>query len=242
LSTVAAQDAHGRGVDADNMERPGVPSTGPERPPWLSSLVPPGRQPAAVDLFCGAGGASLGLLKAGFDLRLGVDIDPTYGMTHNANLVGRFMSADLRQLDANKISQAAEVAPGELDLLFAGPPCQGFSMMGARVVWDERHNLFRVVLRVGAGLRPRAVVIENVPGLLTLGGGAYLRAILQGLAAAGYVASCAELLAAQYGAPQMRWRLVVIAWRVDLASRPAMASHHRRTATGALATSSPTAP
>lgn len=222
MSTLTVQDARSRDVaaDADSVKRRGFAATGPDRPSRLSPLVPLGRQPAAVDLFCGAGGASLGLLKAGFDLRLGVDIDSTYGMTHSANLVGRFMSADLRQLDADKISQAAEVAPGELDLLFAGPPCQGFSMMGARVVWDERNNLFREVLRVASGLRPRAVVIENVPGLLTLGGGAYLRSILQGLAASGYVASCAELLAAQYGAPQMRWRLVVIAWRIDLGIPP----------------------
>jgi DNA (cytosine-5)-methyltransferase 1 len=177
-------------------------------------------QPSAIDLFCGAGGASLGVLKAGFDLRLGIDLDPVYGLTHSANLPGRFLAADLRGLDVEKIGQEGEVGPGELDLLFAGPPCQGFSMMGARVVWDERNNLFREVLRVAAGLRPRAVVLENVPGLLTLAGGAYLRAILQGLAEAGYTASCAELLAAQYGAPQMRWRLVVVAWRDDLGIPP----------------------
>jgi DNA (cytosine-5)-methyltransferase 1 len=210
------QDAHNRDVATDSGGL-GCTATAPG---GVTRLVPLSRKPAAVDLFCGAGGASLGLLAAGFDLRLGVDIDPTYGMSHSANMPGRFMAADLRQLDADKIGQAAEVGPGELDLLFAGPPCQGFSMMGARVVWDERNNLFREVLRVTSGLRPRAVVVENVPGLLTLGGGAYLRAILQGLGEAGYVASCAELLAAQYGAPQMRWRLVVAAWRDDLGIPP----------------------
>jgi DNA (cytosine-5)-methyltransferase 1 len=69
-------------------------------------------------------------------------------------------------------------------------------------------------------LRPRAVVIENVPGLLTLADGAYLRAVLAGLQERGYVAACAELLAAQYGAPQMRWRLIVVAWRPDLGIPP----------------------
>ena len=108
------------------------------------------------------------------------------------------------------------MAPRELDLLFAGPPCQGFSIIGSRVVWDERNNLFREVLRLAAGLQPRCVVIENVPGLVTLAKGAYLRAILEGLSELGYEAACAELLAAQYGAPQMRWRLLIIGWRRDL--------------------------
>lgn len=89
-------------------------------------------------------------------------------------------------------------------------------MIGPRVVWDRRNNLYLEVLRAAQALRPRAIVIENVPGLTTLGGGRYLAAILEGLAAHGYQAACAELLAAQYGAPQMRWRLVVIAWRDDL--------------------------
>lgn len=189
-----------------------------------AGLIEPARPlrsgPTAIDLFSGAGGASLGLLNAGFDLRLAVDIDPTYSLTHRANLPGESMTADLRQVDADKLSQAAGVGPGELDLLFAGPPCQGFSMIGSRVVWDERNNLFREVLRLAASLQPRAVVIENVPGLVTLAGGAYLRAILQGLAEAGYSASCAELLAAQYGAPQMRWRLAIVGWRRDLGVPP----------------------
>src|ERR1022692_4247734 len=170
----------------------------------------------AVDLFCGAGGASLGLVNAGFDLRLAVDMDPAYGLTHGANLPGGFLAADLRAVDAGKVLAAAAVGPGELDLLLAGPPCQGFSIIGARAVWDERNNLFREVLRLTSGLQPRCVVIENVPGLVTLARGAYLRAILEGLRDIGYRAACAELLAAQYGAPQMRWRVIIVGWREDL--------------------------
>jgi len=171
--------------------------------------------PSAIDLFCGAGGASLGLLQAGWDLRLSADVDPKCGLTHRASLPGEFLSADLRTVDADKLANAAGVALGELDLLFAGPPCQGFSIIGSRVVWDKRNNLYREVLRLAADLRPKCVVIENVPGLVNLAKGAYLHAILEGLTALGYEAACAELLAAQYGAPQMRWRLLIIAWRKD---------------------------
>jgi DNA (cytosine-5)-methyltransferase 1 len=172
--------------------------------------------PTAVDLFCGAGGASLGLVQAGWDLRLAADADQACSLTHRANLPGEFLTADLRTVDADKVMSAADTTPGQLDLLFAGPPCQGFSIIGSRVVWDQRNNLFREVLRLASDLRPRCVVIENVPGLVTLARGAYLRAILEGLSAAGYDAACAELLAAQYRAPQMRWRLIIIAWRKDL--------------------------
>jgi DNA (cytosine-5)-methyltransferase 1 len=172
--------------------------------------------PAAVDLFCGAGGASLGVVGAGYDLRLAVDVNPACGLTHTANLPGQFLVADLREVDADKVLTAAGVGPGDLDLFFAGPPCQGFSIIGARVIWDERNNLFREVLRIARDLQPRCIVIENVPGLVNLARGAYLRAILTGLRESGYQAGCAELLAAQYGAPQMRWRLVIIAWRHDL--------------------------
>jgi DNA (cytosine-5)-methyltransferase 1 len=93
---------------------------------------------------------------------------------------------------------------------------QRFSIIGSRVVWDERNSLFREVPRLARDLRPRCVVIENVPGLATLAKGAYLHAILGGLQAEGYEAACAELLAAQYGAPQMRRRLIIIGWREDL--------------------------
>ncbi|HET9896107.1 MAG TPA: DNA cytosine methyltransferase [Streptosporangiaceae bacterium] len=170
----------------------------------------------AIDLFCGAGGASVGLLRAGWDLRLASDVDPKCSVTYQSNLPGIFLAADLREVAAAEVLAAADLSPGELDLLFAGPPCQGFSIIGARVVWDERNNLFKEVLRLASALQPRCVVIENVPGLVTLGRGAYLHAILEGLDAAGYEAACAELLAAQYGAPQMRWRLIIIGWRKDL--------------------------
>jgi DNA (cytosine-5)-methyltransferase 1 len=78
--------------------------------------------PTAIDLFSGAGGASLGLTAAGYDLRLAADISPACALTHAANLPGEFLTADLRDIDSDKLLSAAGVSPGELDLLFAGPP------------------------------------------------------------------------------------------------------------------------
>lgn len=173
-------------------------------------------QLTAADLFAGAGGASLGVVQAGFDMRFAVEIDPNAARTHHEHLPGLVIDTDIQKLDKRDFLDAAGVGVGELDLLFAGPPCQGFSMIGPREISDLRNSLFQEVLRATAAMRPKAVVIENVPGLLTLGDGRYLRSILSGLRAEGYQAACAELLAAQYGAPQMRWRLVIVAWRDDL--------------------------
>lgn len=173
-------------------------------------------QLTAADLFSGAGGASLGIVQSNFDLRFAVEIDPYAARTHHEHLPGVLIDTDIQQLNEADFLSAAGVEIGELDLLFAGPPCQGFSMIGPREISDLRNSLFEEVLRTTAALLPKAVVIENVPGLLTLADGRYLRSILTGLRAAGYQAACAELLAAQYGAPQMRWRLVIVAWRDDL--------------------------
>jgi DNA (cytosine-5)-methyltransferase 1 len=171
----------------------------------------------AIDLFSGAGGGSLGLVQSGFDLRYAVEMDPHAVATHSRHLPGRMLDVDIRSLGARDLLSAADLgARGDLDLLFAGPPCQGFSMIGPREISDLRNSLFQEVLRAASELRPRAVVIENVPGLVTLADGRYLAAIMSGLEAMGYRAACAELLAAQYGTPQMRWRLVVVAWRNDL--------------------------
>lgn len=187
----------------------------------------------AIDLFSGAGGISLGLEDAGYDVLLASDIDRASGLTHRANFPEtKFIEGDVRRLTAPKIMAATGLRRGELDLLIGGPPCQGFSIIGARVVHDPRNDLFREFLRLGETLRPRCIVIENVPGLATLGRGAVLTAIADGLTKAGYSVAFAELLAAQYGVPQMRWRMIFIGFRRDLDIPPGMGfpepTHGRR--------------
>jgi DNA (cytosine-5)-methyltransferase 1 len=172
--------------------------------------------PTAVDLFSGAGGLTLGLLAAGFDVRFSSDIDAACEATHLRNLPHvPFARADVQELKPETILREAGLEPGGLDLLVGGPPCQGFSIIGQRVVWDPRNGLVKHFLEIAAALRPRCIVIENVPGLATLAGGAVLSDIGRNFAEAGYNVECAELLAAQYGVPQMRWRMFFIGWRVD---------------------------
>ena len=170
----------------------------------------------AVDLFAGAGGFGLGLTRAGFDVRLAVEMDPAAAIAHALNVPGTVMTRDIRTVTDTEFLNATGLRPGELDLLVGGVPCQGFSRLGSRDVLDPRNDLFLELLRAARVLRPRAVVVENVPGMLDLDGGAALRSMLGAFAGAGYRASCAELLAAQHGVPQLRHRLIVVAFRDDV--------------------------
>lgn len=171
----------------------------------------------AVDLFSGAGGISVGLGYAGYDVLLANDLDSASASTYRRNFPSHeFIEGDIRNVSGREIMQKAGLIKGELDLLIGGPPCQGFSIIGNRAELDPRNNLFKEFLRIGGELRPRAMVMENVPGMATLGGGAILRHVVEGFKILGYRVSFAELLAAQYGAPQMRWRMVFIAFREDL--------------------------
>ena len=173
-------------------------------------------KPTAVDLFSGAGGITLGLLNAGFDVTFCSDIDPACALTHQRNFPEiPFARTGIEHLSGRDILDAAGLAPGELDVLIGGPPCQGFSIIGQREIWDPRNGLFREFLRVAEELRPRCVIIENVTGLATLSKGAVLAEIGRSFAQAGYAVECAELLAAQYGVPQMRFRMFFIGWRLD---------------------------
>lgn len=173
-------------------------------------------RPKAIDLFSGAGGITLGLGNAGFDVVFCSDHNPACELTHRRNFPHiPFMRTDIERLSGQQIMDAVGIGPGELDLLIGGPPCQGFSIIGQREVWDPRNGLFKQFLRIAAELRSRVVIIENVSGLATLNKGAVLQEIGRSFAAVGYEVDCAELLAAQYGVPQMRWRMFFIGWRVD---------------------------
>ena len=171
----------------------------------------------AVDLFAGAGGITLGLHDAEFETLFANDMDPAAAATYTENLPGvHFDPSDIRDLSSRTVLRKTRLRRGELDLLIGGPPCQGFSIIGSRVVEDPRNNLFREFFKIAKGLQPKAIVIENVPGLVTLARGAILDSILKAFDDAKYQVSFAELLAAQYGVPQMRWRMVFVGFRKDL--------------------------
>lgn len=173
-------------------------------------------RPTAIDLFSGAGGLTVGLLNAGWDVRGCVDTSAACAATHYLNLPQIPMHVgDVSRLSGDNLLDLARLKPGSLDMLAGGPPCQGFSILGRRESGDPRNRLFLDFMRLATELRPKVVLIENVPGLATLEGGAVMRAISEAFDQAGYDAACAELVAAQYGVPQLRWRMVFVGWRRD---------------------------
>jgi len=168
-----------------------------------------------VDLFAGAGGLSEGLSEAGFRCLYANEIVRDYANTYEKNHPGAIVTtADIRTLDAHEVRKQLHLDREELDLLAGGPPCQGFSINApVRSTLDERNHLFKDYLRFVDALAPRAVLIENVPGLVSFEDGATLHSILNALAELGYGAGVRILGAAYYGVPQMRWRTFIVGLR-----------------------------
>lgn len=168
-----------------------------------------------IDLFAGAGGLSEGLAEAGFHSLFASEIIPVYAMTYKKNHpFATVKTADIRSLNPDHIREELGLEKEELDLLSGGPPCQGFSINAPiRSTSDKRNHLFKDFLRFVDAFAPRAVLIENVPGLVSFEKGATLHAILDSLADLGYGADVRILGAPYYGVPQMRWRTIILGLR-----------------------------
>lgn len=168
-----------------------------------------------LDLFAGAGGLSEGLEEAGFHSLFASEIVERYAETYKRNHPNAEVCvADIRSVDPADIRKGLGLAVGELDLVAGGPPCQGFSVNApVRSSEDPRNHLFREYLRFVDEFKPRAILIENVPGLVSFEKGATLHAILDSLADLGYGADVHILGAPYYGVPQMRWRTIILGLR-----------------------------
>lgn len=172
----------------------------------------------AIDLFCGAGGLSEGLRQAGFDVLAGNDFDEAAGQTFSAtHSDAKFVPGRVQDVSEAALLKAAGLRPGQLDCLVGGPPCQAFSVYNhQRGLHDERSQLFREYLRLVEGLNPRWVVMENVTGITSAGGGEAVKAILNGLQKLGYYVEFRTLKTEEYGVPQERRRVVFIGNRVGM--------------------------
>lgn len=191
-------------LDSDEM-MPKIQYAVAERSP-SSTLV-------AADLFCGAGGLSLGFQEAGFHIAFANDINEEYANTYRLNHDGTtFFCESIEDLRAADIFKQTGLGKAEIDLLIGGPPCQGFSINAPkRSLEDDRNHLFREYGRlVLEGLRPKVIVMENVPGMVSLDGGRFIRDIYALFEQAGYRMRHMILCAAHYGVPQERWRLFFI--------------------------------
>lgn len=183
------------------------------------------RRPVAVDLFAGAGGLAVGFEQAGFDIVAAVEYDPVHAATHEFNFPRtKVLCADISRLSAERLHTASEAGAlahgnsawdGELDVIFGGPPCQGFSFIGKRLIDDKRNQLVFHFLRLVTELRPRCFVMENVPGMARGGHASILRQLVLEFEQAGYsvVAPHRVLNACDYGVPQDRSRLFLLGAR-----------------------------
>jgi DNA (cytosine-5)-methyltransferase 1 len=192
----------------------------------------------ALDLFAGAGGLSLGLEEAGFRTVGLIESDPVASATLRENFGERpasFLggSGDVRNISASALQNRLRRAGiCQLDLLVAGPPCQGFSRVGrgkldsinsgrGSFALDDRNNLYEEAVRFLHALRPRSFLLENVSGILHLRGRNVAEDVCDAVADAGYAVRCTLLNAAWYGVPQIRERVIIIATRTDLGIEPA---------------------
>jgi DNA (cytosine-5)-methyltransferase 1 len=187
-----------------------------------------------ADLFAGAGGLSLGFQAAGCEIAAGIDIDAVAAETFRRNFAHLqparqplVLAGEEYSLEDVGFLRRLELASP--DILIGGPPCQAFSRLGRGKLdslseegfeGDPRNELYRGFLAMLSHWRPRAVVMENVPGMLSVKGVNYAERVARELAAVGYRVGYAVLNAVWYGVPQFRERLFFLGYRNDLGIGP----------------------
>lgn len=163
-----------------------------------------------LDLFCGAGGLSYGFERAGFDILLGIDNDAKALETFELNHKGSKSICG----DITKISYNENIKPllnkKTIDVIIGGPPCQGMSLSGPRKFDDPRNKLYLSYIRLVKEIQPKAFVIENVPGLVSLFGGQIKDSIIEKFTEMGYHIEYKILCSSDYGVPQSRKRVIFV--------------------------------
>lgn len=166
-------------------------------------------KPTVIDLFCGCGGLSLGFIEAGYDVQLGIDnwkdAIATFQNTHK-NAKG--LVADLYNETPKDISSKTGIK--KIDLIIGGPPCQGFSIAGKRIIDDERNKLYKSFVDFVKFYTPNVFLLENVPNIMSMGQGIVKEAIIKDFENLGYTVVCKVLLASEFGVPQNRKRAFFI--------------------------------
>ena len=165
-------------------------------------------RPTVIDIFAGAGGLGLGFEAAGFRVALAIELDRDAAQTYRLNHPGvPVLELDVAEVTAEEILE--RVGGRRPDVVCAGPPCQSYSAAGPRLAVDPRHRLYRHVIALAHDLRPRVVVIENVPGMeeRRVGGRTY-REIVEEELREQFLVESYELNATDFGVPQERQRLI----------------------------------
>lgn len=168
-----------------------------------------------IDLFCGAGGLTEGFRRAGFHCLYGNDANEdalrTFQLNHPEALAD---SRRIEQADPREVRTRLNMKKGQLSAITGGPPCQGFSINAPeRFLDDPRNALFKHYIRFLDEFEPQALLFENVPGILSLADGHVFERVVHEFTKRGYHLNARILLAAHYGVPQERWRLIILGTR-----------------------------
>lgn len=167
------------------------------------------RKFTAISLFCGAGGLDMGFHNKGFQTIWANDADIDACRTFKK------WNSDC-EVVCGKIENIPSFQIPDADIILGGFPCQGFSLSGPRKLSDNRNNLYKEYVRIVKDKQPKLFVGENVQGLLSMGAGAILEAIVDKFASCGYRVSYELLNAKEHNVPQDRKRLIIIGIRKDL--------------------------
>jgi DNA (cytosine-5)-methyltransferase 1 len=207
LADLTMSSVHGEGTPC--MQGDLFRSTNDRGPSILTAMS----RPIGIDLFAGAGGLSLGFEQAGFDVVAAVEIDPVHAAVHDYNFPRcRTIPRSVTELTGSDIRRAAGIGDRQVDVVFGGAPCQGFSLIGQRALDDPRNALVRDFVRIVRELDARYFVFENVKGLTVGKHRKFLSEIIEEFKEAGYdvVEDWKVLNACAYGVPQDRQRLFLL--------------------------------
>ncbi len=166
------------------------------------------REFTAVSLFCGAGGLDMGFDRAGFRTLWANDFDAYACKTHQNWSNAEVVCGDISKVDVETIPDS--------DVILGGFPCQGFSLSGPRKIDDSRNALYKHYVKIVAAKKPKIFVGENVKGLLTMGDGQIIEAIIEEFSACGYNVFYKLVNAKDFGVPQDRERVIICGFRKDL--------------------------
>lgn len=183
--------------------------------PAQTTVAAPNLAPTAVSLFSGCGGFCEGIESAGTKIQVAVELDKFACETYRHNFPSTpLFEGDVHGFLSDDSSHIQDYRLSQVDLVFGGPPCQGFSQIGQRKLDDERNELYKQYTRIVDTLRPRVFFMENVPNLALMNKGYFKKLILEEFASLGYTNSVMlQLSADDFGVPQTRQRVIFVGTR-----------------------------
>ncbi|EJL77459.1 DNA-methyltransferase Dcm [Variovorax sp. CF313] len=203
-----------------------MPKSFTDSPVEPGKTVPRESPPTALSLFSGCGGFCEGIESSGFEVRAAVELDKYACETYRHNFPRtKLFEGDVQSFLTEGTDHVESFRVKGVDLVFGGPPCQGFSQIGMRRLDDERNELYQQYTRIVAKLKPRVFLMENVPNLALMNKGHFKHLILKEFADLGYSNTVMLRVSADdYGVPQTRQRVIFVGTRdeeqlnVDLGS------------------------